>query len=97
MQCQILIPSRNALKNDLENSKVVTPIKNMYPQKIKDFFFAKIGNFWKSIAGPLASFIQAYTQPYSFGGSKKLIVCQIRYELSVITIHEISTSWKKER
>ena len=38
--------------------------------------------------------LQAYTQPYSFGGRIKLIVCQIRHELSV-TIHEISRSWKK--
>ena len=35
-----------------------------------------------------------YTQPYSFGGRIKLIICQIRYELSV-TIYEISTSWRK--
>ena len=32
--------------------------------------------------------------PYSFGGRIKLIICQIRHELSV-TIQEISTSWKK--
>ena len=41
------------------------------------------------------SVVQTYTQPYSFGGRIKLIICQIRYELSV-TIHEISTSWKKK-
>ena len=34
------------------------------------------------------------TQPYSFGGRIKLIICRIRHKLSV-TIHEISTSWKK--
>ena len=39
-------------------------------------FFAKIGIFCKSIAGP------------------KLIICQIRDELSD-TIHDISSSWKK--
>ena len=33
-------------------------------------------------------------QSYSFGGRIKLIICKIRHELSV-TIHEISTSWKK--
>ena len=38
--------------------------------------------------------VQAYTQPYSFGGRIKLIPCQIRHELSVTT-HEISSSWKK--
>ena len=59
-----------------------------------DFFFAKIGIFCKSIAGPLPSVVQGYTQPYSFGGKIKLIICQIRHELSV-TIHVISTSWKK--
>ena len=55
------------------------------------FFFAKIGIFCKSIPGPL---VQANTQPYSFDGRIKLIICQIRHELSV-TIHEITTSWKK--
>ena len=54
-------------------------------------FFAKIGIFCKSIAGPLQSVVQAYAQPYSFGGRIKLIICQIRHELSV-SIHEISTS-----
>ena len=57
-------------------------------------FFAKIGIFCKSIADPLSSVIQEYTQPYSFGGRIKLIICQIRHELSV-TIQEINTSWKK--
>ena len=59
-----------------------------------DFFLYKIRIFCKSIANPLPSFVLAYTQPYSFGGRIKLIICQIRHELSV-TIHEISTSWKK--
>ena len=36
------------------------------------FFFAKIGIFCKSIAGPLS---EAYTQTYSFGGRIKLIIC----------------------
>ena len=40
------------------------------------------------------SVVQAYTQPYSYGGRIQLIICQIRHELSV-SIHEISTSWKK--
>ena len=40
------------------------------------------------------SVVQAYTQPYLFGGRTKRIICQIRHELSV-TIHEIITSWKK--
>ena len=58
------------------------------------FFFAKIGIFCKSITIPLPSVVQAYTQPYLFGERLKLIICQIRHELSV-AIHEISTSWKK--
>ena len=58
------------------------------------FFYGKIGIFRKSIAIPLPGVVQAYTQPYSFGGRIKLIICQVRHELS-ITIHEISTSWKK--
>ena len=53
----------------------------------KDDFFAKIG---------IPSVIQAYTQPYSFDGRIKLIICQTRHELSV-TIYEISTSWKEKR
>ena len=56
-----------------------------------DFFFARIDIFCKSMAGSLPSVVQAYTQPYSFGGRKELIVCQIRHELNV-TIHEISPS-----
>ena len=52
------------------------------------FFFTKMG--------PFPSIVQAYTQSYSFGGRIKLIICQIRHELSAI-IHEISTSWKKSR
>ena len=59
------------------------------------FFFAKIGIFCKSMAGQLHSVVQAHTQPYSFGGRIKLIICQIRHELC-ITIHEISTCWKKK-
>ena len=58
------------------------------------FFFAKISIFCKSIASPFPSVVQAYTQPYSFGGRIKLLICPIRHELSV-TIHEISTIWKE--
>ena len=39
-------------------------------------------------------FCQNRTKPYSFGGRIKLIIYQIRHELSV-TIYEISSSWKK--
>ena len=46
----------------------------------KMVFFATIGIICKSIAGP---FCEAYAQPYSFVGRIKLIICQIRYELSV--------------
>ena len=58
-------------------------------------FFAKIGIFFKSIAGPLPNIVQAYTQPYSFGGKIKLIICQIIHELNA-TINEIRTSWRKK-
>ena len=40
------------------------------------------------------SVVQAYTHQYLFSEGIKLIIWQIRRELSV-TIHEISTSWKK--
>ena len=46
------------------------------PSSEKDDIFAKIGIFCKSIA-------------YSFGGRIKLIICQIRHELSV-TIHALT-------
>ena len=44
-------------------------------EKMIFFFFAKIGIFCKSIAGPLPRVVQPYTQPYSFDGRIKLIVC----------------------
>ena len=49
-----------------------------------DFFCQKIN------VTIFPSVVQAYTQPYLFGGSVKLIICQTRHELS-ITIHKIST------
>ena len=64
------------------------PSRSKWASSEKMIFFAKIGIFCKSIAGPLS---EAYTQPYSFGGRIKLIICQIRHELSV-TIQKISTS-----
>ena len=61
------------------------PPRSKWASSEKMIFFAKIGIFCTSIASPAA-----YTQPYSFGGRIKLIICQIRHELSV-TIHEICT------
>ena len=61
----------------------------------KDDFYFKISIFCKSTAGPLPSVVQAYTQPYSFRGRIKLIIFQIRQELS-ITIHDINISWRKK-
>ena len=49
----------------------------------KKIFFAKIGIFYKAIVGPLS---EAYAQSYSSGERIKLIICQIRHEISV-TIH----------
>ena len=51
-------------------------------------------NKWKKKTLP--SVVQAYTQSYSLGGMIKLIICQIRHELS-ITIQEISTKKKNVR
>ena len=59
--------------------------------------FARILQYYHDFQSNVAifpNFVQASTQPYSFGGRIKLIICQIRHELSV-TIHEISTSFKK--
>ena len=58
----------------------------IYPPKSKLASSEKI-IFSKSV-------VQSFIQSYSFGGSIKLIICQIRHELS-ITIHKISTIWKK--
>ena len=61
----------------------------IYPPSEKlIFFLLKSASFAKRI--------QAYTQPYSFGGSIKLIIYQIRHELSA-TVHEISSRWKQNR
>ena len=61
----------------------------------KKIFFAKIGIFGKSRAGPFPSLVQAYAHTYSCDGRIKLITCQIRHELSVTT-HEISICSRKE-
>ena len=70
------------------------PPRTKWAPSEKMVFFAKICTFCKSIAGPLPSVVQAYTQPYSFGERIHLIICQIRHEVSV-TIYEINTRWKK--
>ena len=67
------------------------PPRSKWASSEKMIFFAKIGIIYNSIPGPL---VQAHTQPHSLGGRIKLIICQIRHELSV-AIHEISTIWKK--
>ena len=58
------------------------------------FFLSKSASSVNRSQEQLAKRIQAYKQPYSFGGRIKQIICQIRHELSA-TIHEISTSSKK--
>ena len=63
------------------------PPRSKWALSVKMIFFAKIDIFCKAIADP---FVQTYTQSYSFGRSIKLIICQIRHELSVIML-EIST------
>ena len=44
----------------------------------------------------LAFFKYIHNHPCSFGGRIKLIICKIKHELGV-TIHEISTSWRKKK
>ena len=56
------------------------------------FFLPKSASFVSRSVVIFPSVVQAYTQPYSFGGRIKLIICQIRYELSV-TIYEM---WEKK-
>ena len=77
----------------------VTILLVYIPAKIKTSFIWKDDVFCQNrhvsrSVRIFPSVVQAYTQPYSFGGGIKLIICQIRHELSV-TIYEISTSWKK--
>ena len=72
-----------------------------YPPRLKwassekmIFFLPKSASSVSRSQAYFPSVVQAYTQPYSFDGRIKLIICQIRRELSA-TIYEISTSWKK--
>ena len=53
----------------------------------KDDFFLPKSASSISRSHPHPSVVQVYTQPYSFGGRIKLIISQIR--------HELSTGWKK--
>ena len=64
----------------------------IYPVRSKWVSSEKMISLPKSASSVTA--VQAYTKPYSFGEMIKLIIWQIKHELSV-TIHEISTSWKK--
>ena len=66
------------------------PPRSKWASSEKIIFLPQLA-FCKSTAGSLS---EVYTQPYTFGGRIKLIICHIRHELSV-TIHEISTSWKE--
>ena len=59
--------------------------------KIKMSFIWNMIFFAKSVA---ALPYVAHTLSYSFGGKIKIIICQIKHEFNV-TIHEISTIWKK--
>ena len=52
-----------------------------------DFFCTKSASSVSRSQAIFPSAVQAYTKPYSFGGRIKIIICQIRHELSV-TIHE---------
>ena len=60
------------------------PPRSKWVSSEKEIFFPKS-------ASSISPLVQADTQPYSFGGRIKLIICQIRHELSV-TIHEVSNS-----
>ena len=71
-----------------------------YPPRLKwassekmIFFLPKSATSVSQSVAIFPSVVQVYTLSHSFGGRIKLI-CQIRHELRV-TIHEVSTSWKK--
>ena len=64
------------------------------PYAIFAYILENYHDFQNIFVAIFPSIVQVYTQPYSFGGRIKLIICQIRHKLSV-TIYEISTICKK--
>ena len=89
MRAGFLYPKR-------DNLLVYIPAKIKMSFIWKDDFLPKSASSVSRSQAHFPSIVQAYTQPYSFGGRIKLIICQIRHELRV-TIHEITTSWNKKR
>ena len=81
-------PESNSVKDYQFRESLINRKKSKSPEQITDYTSVSRSQVH------FPSVVQAYTQPYSFGGRIKLIIWQIRHELSVI-IHEISTNWKK--
>ena len=67
------------------------PPRSKWASYEKMIFILQYYHDFQSNVAIFPSIVQAYTQPYSFGGRIKLIICQIWHELSV-SIHKISTS-----
>ena len=76
-----------------EHTKVTVLLFFQNPYAIFAHILQHYHDFQSNVA-IFPSIVQAYTQPCSFVGRIKLIIWQIRHEVSV-TIHVISTSWKK--
>ena len=60
----------------------------LLPKSVRNFRILQHSNHFQSNVLIFPSVVQAYTQLYSFSGRINLIICQIKYELSV-TIHKI--------
>ena len=89
--CQFLL----LISQDNENTELMVFFFFQNPYTI----FAHILQYYHDFESNVVIFlsdVEAYIQTYSSGGRIKLIICQIRHELS-ITIHEISASWKNVR
>ena len=78
------------LCTECDNFACLHTCQDQIELNLKGWFFLP-----KSASSVAFCVVQAHTQPYSFFGRLKLIICQNRHELSV-TLHEISTSCKKK-
>ena len=87
--CQFL--SLFSQDNDHKELLVLLFFQNSYA--IFAHFLKHYHDFQSNVA-IFPNVVLVFRQPYSFGGRIKLIICQVRHEVSV-TIREISTGGKK--
>ena len=89
--CQFL----SLFSQDNEHTELTVPLFFQNPYAILAHILQHYHDFQSNVA-IFNSVVQAYTQPYSLSGRIKLIICQIRHELSV-TIHEVLIEIKNVR